>query len=144
MFGLILGALTGLAGPIATISSNLTDLKRAKISADTDVTKAEINASISELEGRRAILIAEAGTRLGAAINASVRLLLALGPASVLLKIFLWDKTIGSLYGCSGNLLKAPIECARFRTDPLDPNLWTVVMVVIGFYFLHDTFRKKT
>ena len=54
----------------------------------------------------------------------------------MLLKIFLWDKVIGSFVGCSQ---AAKGTCGMFTTDALDPNLWQVVMVVLGFYFLADT-----
>ena len=39
----------------------------------------------------------------------------------------IWDKVLGGLTGGT--------------TDPLSPELWRVVMVVIGFYFLYEATR---
>jgi hypothetical protein len=43
-------------------------------------------------------------------------------------KVLVWDKALGQWTGG--------------RTDALDPNLWQVVMVVLGFYFLSETVSR--
>ena len=53
-----------------------------------------------------------------------IRSWLATGPAFLLTKIYIYDKALGQWTGG--------------HTDPLDPNLWNVVMVVLGFYFLYS------
>ena len=146
MLGTILGFITGLAGPISEITGKIVDLKRSRVEAESNIEKAEIDRAIQESQDRKAVLLAEAGHRLAASLNATMRMTLALGPAAVLLKIFLWDKVIGSFAGCSGNMTEGMWEkCKIYVTDALDPNLWQVVMAVIGFYFLYDIvarFRK--
>src|ERR1035437_6697318 len=81
---------------------------------------------------RRDVLIAEAGA---SRLNIIVRSAMGFSVAIVLAKLFVWDKVIGSLVGCS----QAPVgTCGIFVTDPLDDNQWHVIMVVIGFYFLYE------
>lgn len=123
----ILGALTGLAGPISQAVAKLTDLQIAKVQASTDADKNRIDGQISEAHDRMMVLTAEAGSR----INSIVRGFLAFGPMTYLNKVFVFDKVLGSLLGHSkgGDI---------FSTDPLDANLWTVVTVVLSFYFVYD------
>lgn len=137
MLSIILGFITGLAGPIASVVGKISDLQIAKVNAASNVEKAHIDAQIEEAHDRKAILIAEAGNRIACLINSVTRLVLTVGPASVLLKIFLWDKVVGSFYGCAGRAGNA-IKCATFNTDPLDTNLWYVILAVIAFYFSYD------
>lgn len=124
----LLGLLSGLAGPIATVAGKIADLKAARIAADGDTAKAVIDERIQALHDRQAVLVAEAGSR----INGAMRALLALGPTVYLGKVFLFDKVLGSFLGYTKDV---------FTTDALDPNLWWVVISVIGFYFL-STWRK--
>lgn len=140
MLSLILGFITGLAGPISDIVNRITELKKARIVADSDIKRAEINAELEAVHDRKAVLIAEAGNRIAGTLNAIGRTVIAIGPATVLLKILLWDKVVGSFSGCAAGLDKINgkirFECVTFTTDPLDPYLWGVVTAVVAFYFL--------
>lgn len=138
----ILGLLTGLAGPLLSLGQSITDLKKAKITADSDVQRQELNASISELEARRSVLLQEAMNRFTSGLNASVRLLLALGPVVVLLKKFVWDSTIGSFAGCTGEVLKTNPSCGVFLTESLGTYEWSIIGAVISFYFIYDITAK--
>lgn len=134
----IIGLITGLAGPIASAVGKLTDLQMAKVQASTDQEKMKYDAQIAEAHDRVMVLQAEAGSRL----NAIIRGLLAFGPMVYLIKLFVWDKVIGSFAGksCFHDV------CSIFNTDSLDSNLWTVVTVVLSFYFVYDmaaSWRKK-
>jgi hypothetical protein len=134
----LIALITGLAGPIASVIAKVTDLKLAQVQATTDVESLHIAAQIDEAHDRLMILQAEAGSRL----NSIIRGLLAFGPMIYLNKVFVWDKVIGSLWGQS--CVKG--VCSVFNTDALDSNLWTVVTVVLSFYFLYDiaaSWRKK-
>ena len=137
MFIAILGFLTGLAGPIAMIVGKIADVKLQLAKVQSDTERNMLLAEQGELEARKSALIAEAGSRL----NAIVRTSIALGPALYLTKIFVFDKVIGSIVrGIIGRDLQI------FLTDPLDDNLWKVVVAVIAFYFLYDItarFRSK-
>ena len=127
----ILGFLTGLAGPIAQITGKIADLKIAQVQAETDQEKAKIDASIAEAHDRQAVLVAEAGSRL----NAIIRGIIAFGPMLYLAKIFIFDKVIGSFFhqARGGSI---------WNTDPLDDNLWKIVVAVIAFYFVYDMTAK--
>ena len=130
MFAAILSVL-GIVSPIAT---KLADLYLARQQAKTDIERAKIDAQIQSLENIRDVLVAEKSP-----INATLRAMAAIGPIAYFSKIYLWDKVIGSFYGCALN--NSP-ECLRmFTTDPLsDPTLAWVAAAVIGFYFI--TSRK--
>lgn len=135
MLAIILGFITGLAGPISSVIAKISDLKIAKVQASTDQERLHIEAQIAEAHDRMAVLTAEAGSR----INGIMRFLLALGPMLFLNKIFIFDKVIGSFMGQSkgGSI---------WNTDVLDSNLWAVVTAVLSFYFLYDmaaSWRKK-
>lgn len=138
MLSIVLGFITGLAGPIAAVVNKITDLRQARLQAATNIEKANIDKDIEQAHDRKAVLVAEAGSR----INAYMRFLIALGPAAYLTKIFLWDKTIGAIVGCSGNEGNT-LRCHIFNTDPLDPNLWWIALSVVGFYFLATVSWKK-
>lgn len=128
----ILGFITGIGPALAQIAQKIADLQIAKVQATTDQERARLDAEISEAHARRDTLVAEAGSR----INAIMRGLLAAGPTIYLNKVFIFDKVIGSLTGQTSSI---------FSTDPLDANLWKVVVAVIAFYFVYDMaarFRK--
>jgi hypothetical protein len=123
----ILGALTGLAGPIATIAGKLADTKVALAKAQTDEERNKLLAEMEELNGRKSVLIAEAGSRL----NAIMRGLMAAPVVALMWKILVYDKALG--------------QWTRGHTDPLDDNLWKFIAAVTAFYFLYDItarFRK--
>lgn len=131
----IIALITGLAGPISQAVASINNLQMAKLQASTNEDHMRIDAQIAEAHDRLMVLQAEAGSR----INAIIRGLLAFGPMVYLNKVFVFDKVVGSLlgHGCNGGDI--------FCTDPLDPNLWTVVTVVLSFYFVYDiaaTWRK--
>ena len=131
----ILGWVTGLAGPISQITNKILDLQKQKLDAESNLQKAKIDQEIELAHDRRAVLVAEAGSR----INAYMRFLIALGPGLYLFKIFFWDKVVGSFLGCNK---AGGLECPKFETDPLDTNLWMVATAVVGFYFLQSIFKK--
>lgn len=126
------GLLSGLFGSINHITDAISNEKIAGLNAKTQEEKIASDERVQTLSARRDVMIAEAGT---SRLNIYIRSLIALGPASVLLKIFLWDKVVGSFAGCSG---AEPGTCKVFVTDALDPNLWAVITAVVGFYFLTE------
>lgn len=118
-------ALLGIFDPISKIAKAIADAKIAATKAETDQEKIHAQERVDTLQARQAVLIAESGSRL----NPFMRAMIAFGPAVYLTKIFVFDKVIGSFAGYTKNI---------FQTDPLDDNLWKVVVAVIGFYFLYD------
>ena len=127
------GLIAALFGSINHITDAIANEKIVALNATTEQEKIASSERIKSLELRRDVMIAEAGS---SRLNIVIRSIIALGPASVLLKIFFWDKTIGSFVGCAGRT--APGTCSTFVTDALDPNLWQVVSIVLGFYFLYE------
>jgi hypothetical protein len=125
--------LGGLFGSINHITDAISNEKIAVVNAKTQEEQTAAQERVNTLTLRRDLMIAEAGQ---SRINVYVRAMLALGPTVFLLKIFLWDKTIGPFFGCVGKVTEA--SCKLFLTDPLDPNLWQVISVVLGFYFLTE------
>ena len=147
MIGLIIGAITGLAGPISEAIRSVNDLKTKRLTVESDKERALIDAELREAEGRKAVLVAEAGNRIAGAINAAMRAALAIGPIAYVLKYYLWDKVVGSFAGCA-NLPKGkqPDHCSTFVTDGLNPEMAAVLTAVIAFYLLYDLtarFRKR-
>lgn len=123
MLALIFGFVGSIIAPLASIAGKIADAKVEMAKAQTDQERVKAQERVETLQARRDVMVAEAGGPFGW-INALMRGLLALGPTVYLLKIFIWDKAFGSV--THGN------------TDALDPNLWQVVMVVLGFYFLDN------
>lgn len=136
IFSLILGLpgmIGGLFGTINGITKALSDAKIEAIRATTEQERIIANERVATLQARVNVMIAEAGS--GSRLNLIMRTVIATGPASLILKVFLWDKVIGSFVGCSQ---AARGTCGIFVTDPLDANLWTVITIVLGFYFVSE------
>lgn len=117
---------------VDNITNAIANERIAKINAGTEQERVAADERIKALDARRSVLIAESGSR----INMIMRVVLAAGPAAFLIKVFLYDKVIGSFVGCSGAQPKG--ACPTFLTDPLDDNLWKVITAVIAFYFLYE------
>lgn len=111
---LIPGAFTTLNG----ITSAISNAKIAAINATTEQERISAQERVSTLQAQRDVLIADTAH---SNIDLWVRTGVAIGPSVYLAKIFIYDKVLG-----------------LGSTDPLDPNLWQVVMVVLGFYFLYS------
>ena len=109
----ILSWATG--GGIAAIGGELRAAYEAKLNAQTDQQKLAAEETIARLEAQQSILIAEQGRWL----TAWVRPMIALPFVLYLWKLIIWDKVLG--WGA---------------TDDLSPNLWNMMTVVVGAYFL--------
>ena len=125
----VFGFLTGLFPTINGITNAISNEKIAGIKAATEEEKVHSAERVSTLQVRRDVLIAES-TRTWT-LNGLLRVFIAIGPAAYVFKVFLWDKVLGTW--------------THGSTDPLDPNLWLVVQVVLGFYFLSELsfFRRR-
>lgn len=114
--------ISGLFGTINGITNAIANEKIAALTATTQQDQIAANERVATLQQRRDVLIADAAH---GSIDIWVRTIIAIGPALYLFKIFVIDKVCGPLF--------------HTETDPLDDNLWQVVMVVLGFYFLSAT-----
>jgi len=111
---------------IGTIANRLAAAYEAREKAKSDKEKIAADERIKTLQARRDVLIAEAGNR----VNGWMRAALAMPVAIILWKVFVYDKALG--------------QWTHGTTDALSPELWHVVMIVIGFYFLTDAASRVT
>jgi hypothetical protein len=121
------GLISGAFGTINGITNAIANEKLAAIKATTQEEQIAANERVATLQQRRDVLIADASH---GSWDIWIRTLIAVGPTIYLFKIFALDKVIGPALGFN------------WSTDPLDANLWQVVMVVLGFYFLSETSTK--
>jgi hypothetical protein len=116
----IIGYIPSLFKTLDGITSAIADEKIAALNATTAQDQIVANEKVATLQAQRDLMISDSQH---SNIDLWMRTLVAVGPATYLCKIFLWDKVLQ--------------EYTHGTTDPLDPNLWQVVMVVLGFYFLY-------
>lgn len=121
----VLKALTGFGDTVKGISHDIAQAKIEATRAGTEQEKIAAEERASALQARRDVLIAESAS--GSRLNAFVRAALAFPVVVILWKVFVWDKALG--------------EWTGGRTEALSPELWNVVMVVIGFYFVYEATR---
>lgn len=133
----LIGFLPNVLNTVQGVTQAITNEKVAQLNAKTDQERIASAERQAQLEARRDVLIAEASTPLAAKINASVRLLMALNGIVIVFKLLTWDKVIGAFHGCTNVILSArPDDCYLFRTDALGQDLWGLVALMFGFYFL--------
>lgn len=130
----LLGIIPKAFSTIDNITNAISNERVTAIQAKTAEAKIEAEERAKALEAKRDVMLAESHSPW----NGLMRFLIALGPMVLLNKIFIWDKTIGSLAGCAGPNGGAIEGCQVYRTDLLDPNLWWVLTAVVGFYFLSE------
>lgn len=142
-----LGIVPAALNTIDGIEKAISNEKLAQISATTDQERIASQERVASLQVRRDILVKEAATPSGI-WNTRMRTFAAIGPVTILLKLFFWDKVVGSLFGCAGpthsQMPTWPFSsCNTFNTDPLDPHQWYVITAVIVFYFAADAYAGK-
>jgi hypothetical protein len=119
MFGMVLKWLTG--GGIAAIGEQLRGAYEARLKATNDHEKLEAEKEIARLEAQQSVLVAEQGRLL----TAWVRPAIAFPFVLYLWKLIIYDKVL-----------------AWGATDGLSPELWQMMTVVVGAYFLTRPFEK--
>jgi hypothetical protein len=131
----LLGILPKAFGTIDNITNAISNERIKKISAQTDQERIKADERINSLQAKRDVLVAESGS---SRINSFIRAGIAVCATIPLAKLFVWDKVVGSFYGCAGSAGRNMMGCETFRTDPLDANQWAVITAVVGFYFLYE------
>lgn len=111
---------------IGTIADRLAAAYEARERAKSDKERIAADERIKALQAKRDVLVAESGTR----VNGWMRAALASPVAIILWKVLVYDKALG--------------QWTHGSTDELSPELWQVVMIVIGFYFLADAASTVT
>lgn len=116
--------ISGMFSTVNGITNAIANEKIAALTATTDQDRIAAQERVNSLSLQRDVLVADAQH---SKLDLYMRSMIAFGPACYILKIFLWDKVLAAW--------------TNGRTDPIDPNLWTVVMVILGFYFVTTTAR---
>lgn len=120
-----LGALAGftksLIAPLTAIWGKIEDTKvqLAQVTSETD--RARLTAKLEVLQARANLMVSESRV---SKLNIYVRTAIGGGVAFLIDKILVWDKALGQWTGG--------------HTDPISPELWHTVWVVLGFYFLYE------
>lgn len=109
------------SGGIAAIGEQLNKAYDAKLKATNDHEKLQAEQDIARLEAQQAILLAEQGRWL----TCWIRPVIALPFVVYLWKLVIYDKVLG--WG---------------TTDNLSTDLWQLMMVVVGAYFLTRPFES--
>lgn len=121
-FGAILGFAKSLITPLTDVFRKIEDTKVQLAQASNDAEKARLTAKLSVLQLRADTMAKEAPL---SRLNIYVRSSIGAWVSILLGKVLVWDKALGQWTGG--------------HTDALDPNLWNVVLVVLGFYFLYES-----
>ena len=134
MLSFIFGLIPGLLSTVNGITNAITNERINLAQAQNESDRIAIQEKIASLQAKRDVLVAESGS---SKINAIIRACIGTFAAIPIAKLLVWDKVVGSFYGCAGVAGKVA-ACATFRTDPLDSNQWSVIMATIGFYFVYE------
>lgn len=120
--------LSFLSGPLL---SKLVEAYKAKLDAKSkdsamavDLAAKEIAAEIEARKTETALIVAEQGRWY----TACIRPLMAAPFVIFAWKVIVWDKVLGLWTGG--------------HTDPIDPNMWSVFLTVVGAYFGGRTIEK--
>lgn len=117
----LLGLLPKAFDTIDNITNAIANEKIAGLQATTQQAQIASAERVSALQAQMQVLLADAKI---SKLDLWIRSLIAAGPTFILCKIFLYDET-------------------GFGTTDIPTNspLWTVIMVVLGFYFLHSVIK---
>lgn len=119
----LLGLLPKALGTIDNITNAIANEKIEGLKQTTQQSQIASAERVAALEAQRDAFIAETNrSKLPIYIQSAI----AAGPTFILGKIFFYDETG---FGTT--------------TIPIDSPLWNVIMVVVGFYFLHSIFKGK-
>jgi hypothetical protein len=119
MFGALLSWLTG--GGIAAIGTQLNAAYQVKLTAKNETERLQADMDIAQLGARQAVLIAEQGSWM----TRWIRPVMAAPIALYVWKVIVWDMMLG--WG---------------STPPLGPQMYWLMTVVVGAYFLTRPFEK--
>jgi len=113
-----LNPLKIITGPLESITKAIASVQLEKARAQTDEKRINAEERVKTLEAKRDVLIAESGDK----INRLVRALMAIPVVILLWKLIVFDNVFGQWLG--------------WATPQLSDDLWYIVLVVIGFYFV--------
>jgi len=118
MFSFLGLILPGLFTTISSITNAIANEKIALLKATTDQERTASQERINTLQAKRDLMLADSQH---SSLDSWIRAGLAIGPATYITKIYLWDKVL-----------------KLGDTDPVTSEQWQVLMAVVGFYFLYS------
>ena len=107
-----------LGGGVAAITKSIREIRKDELDAKNTTERIKAEKEIATLEARRAVLVAEAKSNW----NVVFRAIMAFPFIAFVYKVVIYDKLLG-----------------LGSTDNLSPDLWNLMMVVYGFYFVYET-----
>lgn len=113
--------LSFLSGPLSSVSKDLKEAYQAKLNAQNDKDKIAAEERINFLEARKDVILAAQGDPF----ERFVRIAFAVPFVLYLWKLVLWDKVFE--WGV---------------TDDLSQNLWNILFIVLGGYFIDTIVRR--
>ncbi len=116
-----LSILLGLVDPVEKITEAIIKARADAENAQTAQDKIAADERVATLQARRDVLMKDAGVSRW---DIRMRSLIALAVNIIIWKLLVWDKAFGHWTGG--------------HTDNLSPELWHVIMIVVGFYFLYE------
>lgn len=117
MWSVLLSLVTG---PLTSISHDLKEAYQSKLNAANDAERIAADERINLLEARKSTILAAQSDP----IERWVRVGFALPCVVYINKLYIWDKVLG--WGV---------------TDNLSPELWQILWIVLGGYFVDMTVR---
>lgn len=117
----MIGWLLGLINPLERISNKLVDAYAERQNAQTEQQRIAADERISTLEARKAVIIQAQSDPM----ERWVRIGFALPFMIFLWKLVVWDKVLG--WG---------------STDDLSSDLWAILYIVLGGYFVDTIVRR--
>lgn len=113
--------IAGILDPITKITGQIAQVRLEAEKAKTDKDRIAANERVKSLEARRDVLVKSGDNWF----NGVIRALFAIPFIAYIWKLIIWDKVLG-----------------RGSTDALSSDLTYLLMVVVGFYFLHWTVNQ--
>ena len=127
--GALLGLAKDFAGPLVDVFKKIEDTKVQLAQATNESEKNRLSAQISALQIQAENLKTQADLQAeeshGTRLNIAIRSWIAGAVAFLITKLLVYDKALGQWTGGT--------------TDRLDDHLWYLIMVIVGFYFVHET-----
>lgn len=114
------GWLLGLINPLSGIAKDLAAAHLQKSNAQTEQERVASDERVRTLEARRDVILAAQADPM----ERWVRIGFALPFVLYIWKLVVWDKLVGGV------------------TDNLSPDLWNILYIVLGGYFVDTVVRR--
>lgn len=121
MFGFLLKSLLSFLNPLEAITKQITDMKVRLAAEQNHERRIELESELANLETRKQVILAAQSDPM----ERWVRIGFAAPFILYIWKLVIWDKLLG--WGV---------------TDDLSQNLWTILWIVLGGYFIDSAVKR--